>query len=130
MLEIGLSSGVREDWFPTSIWYFDLPDHDVVNRHLSAVIQAERVGDPSGMSERSSALGWHSNDDLHLRDDFMPLLSWIESCIAEVTTFQKWDLDKVKPMITNCWANVNDNGASNVVHNHPQSSFSGVYYVQ
>jgi uncharacterized protein (TIGR02466 family) len=28
-----------------------------------------------------------------------------------------------------CWANVNGNGSSNNVHNHPQSSWSGVYYV-
>ena len=121
---------VREDWFPTSIWYDDLPDAESINAAILPAIHDERRRDPEGMSDRSTVLGWHSQDDLQNRDVFQPLIEQIGRCVDDVVGFLKWDLDRVRPHLLNCWAIENDHGSSNMVHNHPQSALSGVYYVQ
>jgi uncharacterized protein (TIGR02466 family) len=121
--------GVREDWFPTSIWYFDLPAAEPLNAQLLEFILGQRQRDPQGMNDRSSVLGWHSIDDMHRRRPFAPLVASIERNVDEVVNFNRWDRKKVRPGIINCWAIVNDKHASNTVHNHPQSILSGVYYV-
>jgi len=105
-------------------------DADSLNEQLLAEIRDERDRDAEGMTGRSSILGWHSRDDLHQRDAFAPLMKQINHCVAEVVAFQDWDLEKVTARMTNCWANENDKDSSNVIHNHPRSALSGVYYVQ
>lgn len=122
--------GGREDWFPTSVWGFELPDPGALNADLLKLITAERDADPKGLSDRSTVLGWHSRDDLHLRPGFEPLARFIEAGVAEAVRFQKWDLRQVTPVLATCWANINGKGASNVVHTHPHCFLSGVYYVQ
>ena len=122
--------GIREDWFPTSIWYFDFENRDSINAQILPEILAERDRDPQGMTDRSSVLGWHSADNLHGRESFQPLVERIHGCVAEVIAFLRWDTAKVTPRLINCWAIANDKYSSNVVHNHPQSTLSGVYYVQ
>lgn len=121
--------GIREDWFPTSIWYFDLPESAELNRRLAELIQAERTADLTGLAGRSSVLGWHSADDLQRRLEFAGFFEMASQCIAEVVTFLRWDSNRVAPQLLNAWACVNPPGASNALHNHPQSLLSGVYYV-
>jgi uncharacterized protein (TIGR02466 family) len=122
--------GVREDWFPTSVWYFDVEDHAALDEQLLRAIRAERERDPAGMADRSSVLGWHSRDDLHLRDELKPFTDLVMRSVLEVAAFNRWNLDRVTPEIRNCWAIVNEKHASNTVHNHPRSMLSGVYYVR
>ena len=122
--------GTREDWFPTSIWYFDVADHEQLNATLLPLILNEQQRDSEGMTGRSSVLGWHSKDDFHRREEFQGLIDIVKEQVAEVAQFNHWDLEKVTPRVINCWGIVNDKYASNVVHNHPHSILSGVYYVQ
>lgn len=122
--------GGREDWFPTSIWGFDHPNPNSINADLLKRIYAERDTDPTGMSNRSTVLGWHSKDDLHRRAGFEPLGSFLREGIAEAVQFLNWDPRQIEPAIATCWANVNGKGASNVVHTHPLCFLSGAYYVQ
>lgn len=119
----------REDWFPTAVWMFDHPAQEPLNDGLIQCIRAERDADPKGMAGRSSVLGWHSGDDLHRRPGLADLIPFLEASVAEVVAFLCWDLSKIAPMISNCWANINIPGSSNQVHNHPNSILSGVYYV-
>lgn len=121
--------GRREDWFPTSVWCFDHPTPTPLNAALRAELQAEQARDAAGLAGRSNVLGWHSADDLHRRPPFAPLMAFVEECVREVTTFGLWDTARAEPQATNCWAIVNGRGASNVVHTHPMSLLSGVYYV-
>ena len=122
--------GTREDWFITSVWYFDEPDTQDLNQRLLELIQAERQADNVGMTNRSSVLGWHSRDDLHRRLEFRPFVEIVERNLQEVIAFQHWNLAKATPVISSCWAVVNGKYGSNTVHNHPNSLLSGVYYLQ
>lgn len=123
-------SGIREDWFPTSIWYFDLEDYQPINAKLLSLIEQERSHDSPGMSDRSSVLGWHSQDNFHRRDDFQEFIALAYQNTLEAAQFQRWNLEEFSLTIQNCWAIVNHKYSYNNVHNHPNSFLSGVYYVQ
>lgn len=123
-------TGIREDWFPTSVWYFDIEDCQDLNQRLLVAIEAERKKDSMGMGDRSTVLGWHSRDMLHHSEAFKDFVSYAIANVLEVAQFNRWILSKVKLNLLNCWANINGKFAYNVVHNHPQSILSGVYYVQ
>jgi uncharacterized protein (TIGR02466 family) len=92
-------------------------------------VTAERAADPVGLPTRSAVLGWHSADDLHRRPGFEPLVGFLAAAVAEAVRFLKWDTREAEPVVAACWAVVNGPGASNVVHTHPHSFLSGVYYV-
>jgi uncharacterized protein (TIGR02466 family) len=55
---------------------------------------------------------------------------FIEAAVAEAVAFLRWDPARVAPVVASCWAVVNGKHAGNVVHTHPMSFLSGVYYVQ
>ena len=61
----GGPAGARIDWFPTSIWRFNVVDHQMLNQKLMQLIEEERRRDPAGLGGRSTRLGWHSTDRLH-----------------------------------------------------------------
>lgn len=122
--------GVRDDWFPTSVWRFDLANAEAVNARLQQFIRQERARDERGMHGRSSMLGWHSADNLHLRPELRDFVELIGRNVSEVAEFFRWDLRRAGVAMLNCWAIINGKFAHNAVHNHPGSVLSGVYYVQ
>ncbi len=121
-------AGERIDWFPTSVWRFNVPGHLALNEHLLQFIQAERGRDPGGIG-RSSVLGWHSSDKLHLRPEMQDFVAVVEQNVQEVARAHKLDTRQATMELATCWAMVNGKLASSVVHCHPNSFLSGVYYV-
>jgi len=122
--------GIREDWFPTSIWYFQVEEHERLNAELLRFIDTERRRDTIGVTDRSSILGWHSATDLHQRPEFAGFLDIIHRNAQEVAQLQRWDFTQGDLAVLNCWAIVNGKFASNAYHNHPHSLLSGAYYLQ
>src|SRR5262245_66666687 len=120
-------AGIREDWFPTSIWYFQVDGYAALNEQLLRVIADERSRDTRGVADRSSVFGWHSAIDLHQRPEFARFLEIVDSNILEIAQFQRWDLAQNSLVILNCWAIVNGKLASIAYHNHPTSLLSGAY---
>lgn len=123
----------RTDCFPTCVWQFDEPAGGALDnllQRLKSAIEQERASDPSGMTNRSSVLGWHSQLNLHLREPFRPLMELMNRNLSAVIQFERWDLSKLTPIITECWAVVNGPQGSNHFHRHPHSHLSGVFYVQ
>lgn len=123
-------AGVREDWFPTSVWRFDHPEPSTLNRQLLKLTEAEKLRDPDGRSGRSNVQGWQSQDDLFRRPEWAELAGFAEACVAEVVAFNRWDRARVQPFISNAWAFVNGKNATGAAHVHPQAFLSGVYYIQ
>ena len=118
----------RLDWFPTAIWKFEVPGYSALNERLMAFILAERGRDAAGMS-RSAVLGWHSSDQLHRHAEMEEFVEVLEQNIAEVLRSYKLDAAQAEVELASCWAMVNGKLASGVVHCHPNSFLSGVYYV-
>jgi len=71
--------------------------------------------------------GWQSQDLTGKHSTLDPLL---HSILEHSSIFSK-DLDiKLSNQISNVWINVNGYKDMNMVHSHPNSLLSGVYYVQ
>jgi uncharacterized protein (TIGR02466 family) len=119
---------MRQDWFPTPIWHFQHENAEKLNKILRQAISEAQNSDPQGLSI-SNVLGWHSTDDLHQKSECAEFVIMVNNALAEVTQELAWDLQQVKPTITNCWAIVNPKNAFNVLHQHANSILSGVYYL-
>src|SRR5215813_9494796 len=120
--------GSRTDWFPTSIWRFNVAGYQTLNQKLMQLIQDERQRDPVGMS-RSTVLGWHSTDQLHRRPELQEFVAMVHDNVAEVGRAYRIDTNQASLELATCWAMVNGKMASGAIHCHPNSFLSGVYYV-
>ena len=115
--------------FPTLIGRVRVPDAESMNLELQQLILTEERSHPS--LGRSNIGGWHSRADLLLRS---------EPSIAALTTWLTWAVgrmidasagaQKFKGTLSlSAWATVCRSGAYHAPHSHPDSAWSGVYYV-
>jgi uncharacterized protein (TIGR02466 family) len=115
--------------FPTVIGRLRVPDAEVMNQDLQALILAEEASCLS--LRRSNIGGWHS------RPDF---LNRPEAAVEALTTWVTWMVSQMvdaatgvgafKGQLSVCaWATICREGAYHAPHSHPDSAWSGVYYV-
>jgi len=115
--------------FPTLIGRFHVPDADAMNQELQALILAEEARYVS--VGRSNIGGWHS------RTDF---LNNPEPAVAALTTWLTWAVSRMieatagpgsfqGTLSVAGWASICRAGAYHAPHSHPDSAWSGVYYV-
>lgn len=121
----------RELYFPTFIYFKDLPVGAELNTALKEKIYSMRGKDAVGLhrSNVKQAGAWHSQDDLNHQPEFGPLVGEILVTIQSVFTDLQYDSD-YEPQVDNMWANVSPKHAFNRTHTHPGVIWSGVYYVQ
>jgi len=115
--------------FPTLIGRVRLPDAEVMNHGLHALILDEEAQYPS--LGRSNIRGWHSRPDFLHRSDANvdALTSWIIWALRRmICAATGQDAFKGTLSIT-AWATVCRAGAYHAPHSHPDSAWSGVYYV-
>ena len=115
--------------FPTSIGRVRIPDADAMNRALHDLILAEEAEYPS--LGRSNIGGWHSRPDFLSRSDptVAALTSWITGALARMIRATAGQ-DAFKGTLSiSAWATVCRAGAYHGPHSHPDSAWSGVYYV-
>jgi uncharacterized protein (TIGR02466 family) len=120
---------MRQDWFPTPIWHFQHDAFENLNERLLKHITKATEIDPQGITV-SNITGWHSQDNFHQKEEFTEFTKIASQHALEVAREMQWDLDLVSPTINNCWATINKKNSFNVLHHHPNSMMSGVYYVK
>ncbi len=118
-----------EYWFPTPLWFSKL---DVNNKEIVKFCQNLSKKDKGRIL--SNVGGWQSNDIfLHENTDnkLKPLfnLIWeeLKSIVEQMNLLDQYRLDQNSLQF---WININGQYNYNSLHNHPQSFFSGVYYVK
>lgn len=115
--------------FPTLIGRLQIPDADAMNQELQALILAEEARHES--VGRSNIGGWHS------RTDF---LNNPEPAVGALTTWLTWAVSRMidatagpgsfqGTLSLSAWAAICRAGAYHAPHSHPDSAWSGVYYV-
>lgn len=113
--------------FPTPIATHVWPDSDALNAALTDYVLAEEARSPS--LGRSNVGGWHSANDFILRP--VPCLEQLVTrarvMISELTRAMMKPTKGTFAM--EGWANVLRAGQYNAIHVHPNSTWSGVYYV-
>ena len=113
---------IAEGFFPTLIYAEDV---NLNNQQLANDIIAWSKQN-SGV-KKTNVNGWHSETNMHELPQFKPLVDELFKMQHEIFK-QEW-LDR-QPRLGNMWANINYKGGYNKPHIHPNSLFSGVYYVQ
>ena len=113
---------IKEGFFPTLIYAEDFKlDTNQMAQHI---IQWSKEN--PGV-KKTNVDGWHSETDMHKKPEYKPLVNELFKMIHQV--FKEEFLDK-HPVLGNMWANINYKGGYNKPHVHPNSVFSGVYYVK
>ena len=114
----------RELLFPTPIYIADI-EHPTLNQELERDIIAWSKQD-KGIT-RTNVQGWHSKTDMHQKPQFKKLVDMLYAC--QKTIYDQEYLDS-EPVLGNMWANINPPGGMNRAHQHPNSLWSGVYYIK
>jgi len=114
----------RELHFPTPIYIADIK-HPTLNQELERDIVAWSKQD-KGIT-RTNVQGWHSTTNMHELPQFKKLVDMLYAC--QKTIYNQEHLDS-EPVLGNMWANINPPGGMNRAHQHPNSLWSGVYYIK
>ena len=112
----------KEFWFPTQIY---IKEFNLDNNQLTNDIVNWSKQDP-GLS-KTNVNGWHSKSDMHQKPEYKPLVDQLFQMQQEIF---KEDCLADQPVLGNMWANINPPGGFNRPHIHPNSLWSGVYYVK
>ena len=112
--------------FPTPIYIKDLPNAAQLNQYLEQQVIKWKQADPKG-EFRTNVNGWHSTTDMNQKEEYNPLTRELFNMQEEI--YQKENLSR-KPVLGNMWANVNYPKCYNRPHLHPNSLFSGVYWIK
>ena len=113
---------IREEFFPTNVYGKDV---QLDNNKLAQDIINWSNQDP-GVA-KTNVKGWHSTTDMASKPEYQPLVN--ELMIMSKDIFKEEWLDR-EPILGNMWANINPKEGSNQPHIHPNSLFSGVYYIK
>ena len=113
---------IKEGFFPTLIYAQDFKLD--TNQMAQNIIQWSKE---DGGVTKTNVNGWHSKTDMHTKQEYKPLIDELFRMVYEV--FNEEFLDG-EPKLGNMWANINPPGGYNKPHIHPNSLFSGVYYVK
>ncbi len=115
--------------FPTVIGQLRVPDAEAMNQELEALILAEE-GSYLSLG-RSNIGGWHSRPDFLTRPEAVvgALSTWITWGVGRMVNATAGP-DAFKGQLSVwAWAATCREGAYHAPHSHPDSAWSGVYYV-
>ena len=117
---------ITEYHFPTPVYIRELPNAVELNQYLEQQIIKWSQADNKGL-KKTNVNGWHSTTDMNLKEEYHVLTRELFAMQYEI--FKKEFL-KPKPVLGNMWANINYPGGYNRPHIHPNSVFSGVYWIK
>jgi uncharacterized protein (TIGR02466 family) len=115
--------------FPTLIGRLRIPDAEAMNRDLRALIVAEEAQYSS--VGQSNIGGWHSHPDFLIRREsaVSALAGWLTWALRQMIDAAAGTDTFRSPLSAFGWATISRAGAYHAPHSHPDSAWSGVYYV-
>ena len=114
----------RDLLFPTPVYIADIK-HPTLNQELERDIVAWSKQDKGIV--RTNVQGWHSTTNMHERPEFKKLVNMLYACQK---TIYEQEYYESEPVLGNMWANINPPGGMNRAHQHPNSLWSGVYWIK
>ena len=114
----------RELYFATPIYVKDVGTPEFNAQLEQNIINWSRQD--KGV-QKTNVNGWHSPTDMHLKPEYKML---VDLLYQEQHFIYKDELLDNEPFLGNMWANINPPGGYNRAHTHPNSLWSGVYYVK
>jgi len=113
---------IKEGFFPTLIYAEDFKLD--TNQMAQNIIQWSKEDKGVIKTNRN---GWHSQTNMQDKPEYKPLVDELFRMVYQI--FNEEFLDG-EPKLGNMWANINPPGGYNAPHIHPNSLFSGVYYIK
>jgi len=113
---------IREEFFPTSVFGKDIK----LNNDKLAQDIVNWSNQDQGL-QKTNYKGWHSTTDMASKSEYNLLVNELMTMCKDV--FKEEWLNR-EPVLGNMWANINPKNGMNQPHIHPNSLFSGVYYVK
>ena len=115
--------------FPTLIGRLRVPDADAMNDGLRTVVLAEE-GKYVSLG-RSNIGGWHSQTDFLDRPEpaVDALSTWITWAVRRMVEATARSGGSEGALSSTAWATICRAGTYHAPHSHPDSAWSGVYYV-
>ena len=114
----------RELHFPTPIYIADIK-HPTLNQELERDIVAWSKQDKGIV--RTNVQGWHSTTNMHKLPEYQNLVRMLYACQKTIYEQEHYESET---FLGNMWANINPPGGMNRAHQHPNSLWSGVYYIK
>jgi len=114
----------RELYFATPIYVKDVGTPEFNAQLEQNIINWSRQD--KGV-QKTNVNGWHSSTDMHEKPEYKMLVDILYQ--AQQFIYKDELLDN-EPFLGNMWANINPPGGYNRAHTHPNSLWSGVYYVK
>ncbi|MEQ8508519.1 MAG: TIGR02466 family protein [Rhodospirillaceae bacterium] len=114
----------------TPVFTFTWPNATAINAELKALVLERRASQPA--LHANSHEGWRSSDDfLKWPSPAVHIFQgWIIEAFKKVTQSTSRGQDYSGSIRISSWANVNHAGDFKAVHKHPNSGWSGMYYVE
>ena len=116
---------IKEYFFPTIIYIKELSNPEKLNLYLEKHI-LEWSNQDKGVS-KTNVNGWHSQTDMNHKKEYEPLIKELFTMQNEIIQEECLNME---PKLGNMWANINPPGGHNQSHLHPNSLFSGAYYIK
>ena len=113
---------IIEKFFPTIVYGKDV---QLDNNQLTQDI-VNWSNQDKGVS-KTNYKGWHSTTDMHTKPEYQQLVTELLRMQKEI--YDNEHIDRYA-RLGNMWANINPTDGMNQPHIHPNSLFSGVYYVK
>ena len=113
---------IIEKFFPTVVYAKDV---QLDNNKLAQDI-VNWSNQDKGV-KKTNYNGWHSTTDMGNKPEYQLLVTELMRMQKEI--YDNEHLDRYAKL-GNMWANINPPGGMNMPHIHPNSLFSGVYYVK
>ncbi len=121
---------VRHIYFPTMVYQYDVQSCEPLNDTLLEITYAERETGVAKNKSNTAELGsWHSATNLHKNSAYNPILNEIDAALSRISAELNYAKDQALK-VTSMWSIINPPGNGNRAHVHPNSLWSGVYYVQ
>ena len=114
----------RDLHFPTPVYIADIK-HPTLNQELERDITAWANKD-KGIT-RTNVQGWHSHTNMADLPEYKKLVNMLYACQKTIYEQEHYESE---PVLGNMWANINPPGGMNRAHIHPNSLWSGVYYIK
>ncbi len=119
--------------FPSVLLRTRVADHDAIAERLLPEVAAIRTQTPNGTPGRWASPVYStltSDPALHRRDAFRKIADIFHQETLALAKHKSVDLDSQEILIDRCWLNVLSRGNSVDLHNHPNSFFTGIYFLQ
>lgn len=111
--------------FPTPVAIIDIENKKLCDNYSNVILDSMT---DENKEELDTYSNWCTKDDLHTLPEFKQLVDLVDELVKEYI-FDVVGVSKDDVKLSSMWSNVNRRDTQHQIHQHPNSYFSGVLYL-